>query len=356
MMLFQRRIFRELFWNTVTTWFLLTAMLVLIMSSQALVRTEGLTLMMFARSVPVFAATELNLTLPVSVLVAVILTYGRAATDNEIDTLRATGVHPFHVFMPGLVFGAFMSACLLVTLDYVRPLMERAKKRMSKDIDLAALLRNKLAAGEPVHLDDQTIIAVDGFDEQGRALGMRVQIYTKDGELSKEIVAETASLRLNRETSEFEVTLNNYESVVGPRFSGEQMTIKQPLPRDLALMVEKHLTTPQLMAWLERHPSRRTGFTQTHAELGVNMRISEALSCLLFVILGIPVALMFRRHDRTGAFLVAFLLTLFVYFPSKRVAFELARADLLSPIAASWAGTLFMLLLGLGLTWKVVRR
>ncbi|MHC4844530.1 MAG: LptF/LptG family permease [Planctomycetota bacterium] len=356
MMLFQRRIFRELFWNTVTTWFLLTAVLVLILSSQAVVRTEGLTLMMFARSIPVFATTEMNLTLPISVLVAVILTYGRAAADNEIDTLRASGVHPLHVFMPGLVFGVFISAGMLVTLDYVRPLMERSKKRMAKDTDLAALLRNKLAAGEPVKLDDETIISVDGFDAEGRAQGMRIQIYNTDEELEREIVAVSASLRLKRETGEFEVTMYDFEGVVGGKIRGEQVTITRPLPRDVALMIEKHLTTPQLMAWLDRHPTRRTGFTETFARLDVHMRMSGAVSCLLFVILGIPVALMFKRHDRTGAFLVAFLLTLFVYFPAKRISFELARGDLLSPFVASWTGSLFMLALGLGLCWRVVRR
>jgi lipopolysaccharide export LptBFGC system permease protein LptF len=227
---------------------------------------------------------------------------------------------------------------------------------MAKDTDLAALLRNKLSAGEPVKLDDETLIAVDGFDEDGRALGMRVQVYSEEGELKTEIVAESASLRLKRDTGEFEVTLHDFESVVGPGFSGEQMTITRPLPRDVALMIEKHLTTPQLLAWLDRHPSRRTGFSETFARLDVHMRMSEALACLLFVILGIPIAQMFKRHDRTGAFLMAFLLTLFVYFPSKRISFELARGDVLSAFAASWTGSALMLLLGLGLCWRVARR
>jgi lipopolysaccharide export system permease protein len=356
MMLFQRRIFSELFWNTITTWLLLTAILVLILCSQAVVRTEGLTLMMFVRSVPIFATTEMNLIMPISILVAVILTYGRAAADNEIDTLRASGVHPIHVFMPGLVFGAFMSAGMLVALDFVRPEMERAKKRMAKDTDLAALLRNKLSAGEPVRLDDQTLIAVDGFDAEGRALGMRVQIYSEEDELEREIVADSATLRFKRETAEFEVTLFDFEAVVGPYMRGEEMTITRPLPRDVALVREEHMTTPQLMAWLDRHPSRRTGFSETFARLDLHERMSDALSCLLFVILGIPVALMFKRHDRTGAFLVAFLLTLFIYFPAKRISFELARGGALTPLMASWTGLLFMLVLGLGLSWRVARR
>src|SRR6185436_6600448 len=61
------------------------------------------------RALPIQAATQLDVILPIAVLVSVVLTYGRAAADNEVDTLRASGVHPLHVMTPGLLFGALAS-------------------------------------------------------------------------------------------------------------------------------------------------------------------------------------------------------------------------------------------------------
>jgi lipopolysaccharide export system permease protein len=356
MMLFQRRLLYELLRNTLTTLLLLTLVLILIMSAQVVQRTEGLTLELFARSLPIFAAAQLDLTLPIAVLVAVVLTYGRAAADNEIDTLRASGVHPLHVVTPGLLFGGLMGLLLLADMDYVRPWAERAKRRILKDGDFTGLLRNKLSVGEPVELDKGTIISAEDFDEQGRALRMRVQIYDDDGDLERELVARTAELRLNRETSMLEVTLRDFETVKGPTFSGTEWTITRALPRGIALLRESALTTAQLLAWLQRDEERRWGIDEAEARLQVHMRLAASTASLLFVLLGLPVALMFRRNDRTGAFLVAFLLALFLYYPSREISMALTRQEALPPLLASWSGNLFLFVISLVLLWRVFRR
>jgi len=74
------------------------------------------------------------------------------------------------------------------------------------------------------------------------------------------------------------------------------------------------------------------------------------------VILGLPVALRFRRHDRIGAFLVAFLLALFLYYPSQRVSRVMAEEGILPAVVASWSGHAFLVLVSLGLSWRVLRR
>jgi lipopolysaccharide export system permease protein len=88
----------------------------------------------------------------------------------------------------------------------------------------------------------------------------------------------------------------------------------------------------------------------------VDLRLASAAACLLFVILGLPVALMFRKHDRTAAFLVAFLLALFLYYPSREVSIALTRREAISPMVASWSGNVFLLAIGLVLCWRVFRR
>src|SRR5262245_56055432 len=160
MMLFQRRLFAELLWNALTTLALLTVVLMLIICAQV-VQREGLTLVMMVWAVPILAASQLDLTLPMSVLVAVVLTYGRAAADNEVDTLRASGVHPLHVALPGLVFGAMMTLVLLTGMDFAKPWAETAKRRIAKETDLGGLLKDKLSTGEPVELPGNYVISAE---------------------------------------------------------------------------------------------------------------------------------------------------------------------------------------------------
>ncbi len=355
MMLFQRRLFMELVRNTLTTLLLLVSILVLVLCATVTHNTDGLTLLTFLRAVPAFAAPQIQLLLPLSVLVAVVITYGRAAADNEVDTLRASGVHPLHIMTPGLLFGALMSLLLLLCVDHVVPLAEVAKKRVQKDVDIPGLLRAKLSAGEPVELDDTVTIAADGFKGES-AVNLRVLYYGPDHTLEREVVAARAEIRMNAESAEIEVTLHDVQTVRGSYFTTVEGVIIRPLPRDIADYNENQLSSPQLLAWERRARGPIDGFTIEEAHLTKELRLASSTACLLFVILGLPVALMFRRHDRTASFLVAFLLALFVYYPSREISIALTKRGALAPELAAWSGNAFLLFVGLFLCWRVFRR
>ena len=357
MMLFQRRLFAELLRNTVTTALLLLSVLMLVVSVQIVHSADGLSLGFFARALPLQAAGQLDVILPIAVLVSVVLTYGRAASDNEIDTLRASGVHPIHVLVPGLVFGAVCACVLLLALDFGKPLARRLQLQLVQDEDIAAFIHNRLSAGEPVELErGRTVLAAEGFDEEGNALRMRVQLYDEDHNLETELVAEEAEIRVDSERGAIEITFRDFETIKGPRFTGDEFVITRQLPRDAKDLDESHLTTPQLLAWSlrGRDPSKalsaRTGLIEAH------MRLSDSAAALVFVMLGLPVALLWRRPDRTGAFLLAFLLALFLYYPSQQISFALARHDALSPAVAAWSGNALLLAISGGLLWRVFRR
>jgi lipopolysaccharide export system permease protein len=354
-MLFQRRMLRELVRNAVTTLLLLTAVLVLGSCAQILRHPEGLTLFTVLRALPYFAAVQVDVTLPLAVLVAVVLTYGRAAADNEIDALRTSGVHPLQIGLPGLLFGALVSLPLLAAMDYGQPWAEVAKRRLADDVDYATLLRNKLSAGEPVKLDQRTIISAEGFNEAGQALNVRVQIYDSNGEIEREILADRADVAVQPARGELTLVLLDFRTVRGPRADGKSMSVTRPLGKGAGELDTRHLTTPQLLAILRRGaPSM--GFTPSQVELAVHMRAAAALACLLFALLGMPLALLFRRGDRTGAFLIAFLVALFVYFPSREVSIYFAEKQLLSPQVAAFSGSALLLAVGLLLCRRVLLR
>ena len=357
MMLFQRRLFAELVRNTLTTTALLLSVLTLIVSVQVVHSADGLSLGFFARALPIQAATQLDVILPIAVLVSVVLTYGRAAADNEIDTLRASGVHPLHVVVPGLVFGELCALLLLLGLDYGKPLVKRLQLRLVRGEDIAAFIHNKLTAGEPVELEGgRTVLDADGFDSEGRALRMRVQLYDDQHNLQSALTAEQAEIRVDSERGEIEITFRDFQTIKGPRFEGQEFVITRQLPRDIKDLDAKYLTTPQLLAWADRGRDPSPATTAREALIETHMRLSNAGAALVFVLLGLPVALLWRRHDRTGAFLVAFLLALFLYYPSQQISFALAKLDALSPALAAWSGNVLLLLLSLGLMWRVFRR
>jgi lipopolysaccharide export system permease protein len=101
------------------------------------------------------AAWMLALSVPMSVLVASLMAFGRMSADGEIDAMRAAGLHPARMLLPGLLFGAFMGVFLVWFNDRVLP---QANYR-------AASLRDDISRKRPaVLLQPRTMIQdFDGF-------------------------------------------------------------------------------------------------------------------------------------------------------------------------------------------------
>lgn len=355
MMLYQRRLLLELMGNTVITMVLLLAVLMLVASVQVVSSFEGLGIGDFLVSVPIFAATTLDILLPLAVLVAVVLTYGRAASDNEVDTLRAGGVGALYLLTPGAIFGLLMSIVMLWCLDYGLPHAMQAKRRMQDTVDLAQVIKKKLASGDTVELDDNTAMHVGWVDEEGLSHNVRIQVVDGQG-VREELLAETADIGVDEAAGTLVLHLFDVRRVIGDRMEGNNITLVRHLGGGDVEVPFKAMTTPQLMAWSERDRGRRQRFGWTNVQMQIAGRAASSAACLLFVLLGLPVALAVRRADRVGAFGVAFVLSLFVYYPLVQVGRTLADSGTLSPALGAWTGNLVMAALSAVLWVRLARR
>ena len=101
------------------------------------------------------AAWMLALSVPMSVLVASLMAFGRMSADGEIDSMRAAGLHPAKMLLPGLFAGALLAIGLTWFNDRILP---QANFR-------AASLREDISRKRPaVLLQPRTVIQdFDGF-------------------------------------------------------------------------------------------------------------------------------------------------------------------------------------------------
>jgi len=74
------------------------------------------------------------LTLPMSVLVAVLYAFSRLAGENEVTALKASGVSPWRIVTPALVAGLVMTLFLLAFNDQVLPRANHQLKTLQDDI------------------------------------------------------------------------------------------------------------------------------------------------------------------------------------------------------------------------------
>ena len=84
----------------------------------------------FLLSIPFTVA----LTVPMSVLVAVLYAFSRLAGENEVTAMKASGVSPWRLVSPAIAGGVFCSLALLAFNDQVLPRANHRLKTLQDDI------------------------------------------------------------------------------------------------------------------------------------------------------------------------------------------------------------------------------
>src|SRR3989338_4459298 len=76
----------------------------------------------------------LSFTVPMAILTATLLVFGRLSSDNEITAIRASGVNLYKIAAPVMVVGLVVSLILFVVNDRVLPYAHFASRKIIKDI------------------------------------------------------------------------------------------------------------------------------------------------------------------------------------------------------------------------------
>jgi len=358
--IFHRYLLKELLQSALVTFVVITLIFLVGGSLKILHKSEFLTLGTFLRAVWFFVATNLDKTLPMTVLVAIVLTYGRAAAENEINTMRASGIHLYTACVPGVLFGLMGTALVLHVKDRVAPRMDFAKSdliELGLDGAIQSLMdrgANFLEVGEDWH------VIWGGVDELDRLLNIRIKKYREgdDGarELETELAADLASLEADHRRGLLRFHFEGPRTLTGAygEAAAESMTYSIPLRDEVREKKLKHHTLEELVSAEPR--SYKGSFKRRMIRAEFHQRIAGALACLLFVLVGMPLAIIFRQGNRMVAFLISFLIAIVVYYPTFILGEVLAKETDLSPLLAIYSGSCVLFALGIGLTAVVLRR
>lgn len=157
-------------------------------------------------------AWMIALAVPMAVLVATLMAFGRLAADGEVSAMKALGIGVFRVIWPVLMAGVALSIGLVVFNDRVLPEFNYRARLLMGDIQ-----RKRPA----VALEDRSGVFIQDFanyriligDIDRRTSVLRdVLIYKYEaGGYPVSIAAETGRIRIDGESDEALVTLENGE-------------------------------------------------------------------------------------------------------------------------------------------------
>ncbi len=359
--------------------------------------------------VPYMIPSSLPFTVPVSLLFAATVVYGRLASDNEVIAVKTAGLSAMVLIWPAVIFALLLSVALswatataipmatsaakqviyenLEDLFYKKLKMERVFDQPTwpflikvKDVEDKVLIGAtfKQRADKP---NPATTLASPGESESGTAYQMivratearikfnfqdnKVVIYFKDAEISR--AGLEPSEGVVRDTS-FEFDIPG-QGMTGTQKMFEEMTVAEMREQEADLrdkIVNERKKQALVAAWfLASGRMHLIPWNETQAAFGkfdywrgqitkieteIQMRLSMAWGSLFFIILGAPVGILFARRDFLSAFISCFLPIIVVYYPLLMFGMNLGKEGIVPPLMC-WTGN--AVLLAAALIWAL---
>ncbi|MDD4909487.1 MAG: LptF/LptG family permease [Candidatus Omnitrophica bacterium] len=295
-------------------------------------------------------------TLPIATLAAVLLCFGRLSSDNEIIAIRSSGINIFRLIVPILVLGLIMSLVLVVFNDKVIPRAQLASKKAVMRVGVS----NPTAALEPgVFIDSFEKYVLFIYQIEGNRFS-NIRIYEpQEGKPTRTIVAKEGEfiaipdknivkLKLLDGTSD-EPDPNEPNSFYKLNFKTYFMTLNLASATGEVEKKPKHMTIKELMQEIGRLKTK--GINPLPLITEINKKLSMAFSCLVFVLIGAPLAIITRRREKSVNFGIAFLIV-GAYYLLVIGAEALCLQSNFNPNIAMWAPNVLLGAIGGVLTYK----
>ena len=324
----------------------------------ALLASGQVTPSFLLRAIGLLIPYVLVYSLPVGMLIATLLVFGRFSADHELTAARAGGVSLLSLSAPVLAIGVLLSAlCGWMNL-HVAPQSRLAYKTMLFKYGLenaTALLTEKGFTDFPSHR--VYVGSIDGSKLR------EVVIYQNDeaGNLRRRMHAEEAQIELNAETEQMQITLRSVDgfefdngkertfvySKYGPMVLGKKAEKLKQRPPKL-----KELSFAQLRGLVAE--LKEQGIDSTPVQVQLHQKVALSFACIGFTLIGIPLAI--RAHRRETNFGIAMALVLVTaYYGLIVLAQSLDRHPALLPHLWMWLPNFLFQGIGCVLLWKINR-
>jgi lipopolysaccharide export system permease protein len=329
-----------------------------------LVLKHGVPLLSVAKLIAYVLPATFAITVPMSLLVAVLIALGRLAGDLELVALRAGGVSLARLLGPLVLMGLVLSLGMLAFNETVLPRANLSYKVLFYDI---VSKRSNVALQERTYVKDfeGLIIYVGSKDDSGKLL--RDVTILKPGAAFTEplqwIKARTG--RLVSETEGFKVYLDLFDGSVhalGGK-AGEDLTQilfgQSRVDLDIGGALRQlqgggrqpeEMSMREIARELPPAPDGRRSHWQTE----LHKKAAIPFACLAFVLVAFPLGTLTRRGGRLLGFSFAIGL-IFAYYLLLSVGQTYGDSGKLPAMLAMWMPNLAMLALAAVLSWMVFK-
>ncbi|KJS32104.1 MAG: hypothetical protein VR64_08310 [Desulfatitalea sp. BRH_c12] len=295
----------------------------------------------------------LQFTIPMSVMIAVLLTFLRMSADMEIVALKAAGVHLYRLLPPVIVFGLIGALLTAYMAIFAQPQGRKESKLLlqrvaSAHLDVGLKPRQFIDAFKDmvlyVHqIDSNTKVLSDVFIEDHRSDKTSITVIAPRGQLSFDADNAVVNLRLFdgalHETDLRERRVNTLHFVT--------YDVRLDMSRSLEAINsgEEHVREMSLAKLYQTVQSTQKGDRYYKALKEWHKKFSMPAACLVMALLAMPLGIQARSAQRAygiGLGLGFFLL----YYILLTVGWVLGESGFYPPWLGMWLPNAILLVMG----------
>ncbi len=286
-----------------------------------LVVNRGLPPMQILRLLGYLMPAFLEVTVPMAMLLALLIAFGRLSADAEMIAMRSSGLSIYQLAPPIVLFVALTTVMTAALSMYARPWANHNLKHELWDI-----ARTRATAGlRPQVFNDEfpgLVIYAEQIDSRSDRLvhvlisderdpAQHNTVFAREGYMISDNEAQTVTLRLLDGTihtsgegaSDYHTDFETYDVNLDLRETFAGQTAKEDDPQELTL--------PQLRAVIERQegegPPRPAMLVELHRKFAI------PFACVVFGLVGVPLGIEPARAVRSRGFAMS-LAVIFVYY------------------------------------------
>jgi len=364
-MLIGRAVLREVARNFLGALTASTGLAFFMMSLTFMKKAPGVGLGLLFDLFPFFFPLALQFTVPLSALIAVVLTFTRMQTDRELTALSASGVNLLAVAWPVLAGAALVSVASLLLIDVATPYA--AGRLRDAQRDLAGQMETSFRSGlRDIDLG-RVRISFDSYDH-GAFRDILIEVKRGEGrftlfralggslEVGEDDTARFLFSPLHVVAPPEEGHGRTYASVdvVSGRFVLDEAVLRGGPTRkrnDLRAWELAYVSAREIQ---DREYGSRIGDRDAEEELA--RRSALAGSAFFFALTGIALGILAGNKAKVASVITACAPIIVVYFPLVIAGSNLARAGTLPVYPALWMGNAVLGVGGSYLLYRVARR
>jgi lipopolysaccharide export system permease protein len=351
-----RYVFREilvpfLFGLSVFTFILLIARLLRLIE---LVVTRGVPFLSIARLLAYIMPAFLEVTVPMAMLLAILVAFGRLSADSEMVALRSSGLSLYQLVPPVAIFVALATASTAALSIHARPWGNRALRSALFDI---ARTRASASIKPSVFNDDfpGLVIYAESIDATTDELrhvlisderdgAQQNTIFARDGVMISDPDAQAVTLRLRDgfihttdggARSEYQTHFESYDVNLDLR---QMLAEARPRERD-----PKELTLGQLRRAIAAKRAAHVPFVPELVEY--HRKFSIPFACVVFGLAAVPLGVQPVRAARARGFALSLAL-IFGYYMLLSLGQALAEQGTVPAAVGLWLPNLVFAALG----------